>query len=415
MRHGGHMDRGRGYRRGTVMGLTVAEAFMLIAFVLLMLLGVWMATARERIEALEDRVQAAEPFARSFTDLQKAAALANREQLTLLGNDLAKLESFRALADQGATPAEAALALQLLPAVQDGTSPQEALERIRLLDEAMLRDLAQAAVALDPETRAVLADMAQLEDFPQIADLLRDGGLESLRLDLAKLAAFEDILNEGTDPQTAARIAELLAAYRATGLTPDEVAQLAAQMDDVTRARLAAETSRTRLAASLQAEVGALVAGLGGEIRPDGSIVFRDTLLFDAGSARLTTSFDTVLTGLCRPWIERLYADRETLSAVRIEGHASSEWLSLPARAAFDRNLDLSQARAASVFKRCLALAGDDAVGDWARTRMSAVGYSSSRPILRQDGSEDASASRRVVFAVDTRAPETDDTALPLD
>lgn len=406
MRHRHDMDRARGYRRGTVMGLTVAEAFMLIAFVLLMLLGVWMASARERIDALQERVDVAEPFADAFTEEQKAAALTNREQLTLLGNDLAKLEAFQSLADIGASPSQAAMALQLLPALRDGMTAEDLLDRVRLMDEATLRDLAQAAVTLDPDTRAVLSDMAQLDDFPEIAEMLRDGGLEALRNDLAKLAAFQDILAEGSDPQTAAEVAELLAAYRATGLTPDEVARLSAQMDSVTRARIEAAQSRSQIARSLRAQVGPLVAGLGGEVQPDGSIVFSDTLLFEAGSADLTPVFDSALSQLCRPWIEQLYARRDDLSAVRIEGHASSEWISLPPRAAFDRNLDLSQARAAAVFKQCLRYAGDDVVADWARTRMTAVGYSSSRPILDGAGAEDTIASRRVVFAIDTRSPD---------
>ncbi|MEL6587380.1 MAG: hypothetical protein AAFY65_08365 [Pseudomonadota bacterium] len=402
------MDRGRGYRRGTVMGLTVAEAFMLIAFVLLMLLGVWMAATRERITALEDRVAAAEPFANAFTEEQKAAALANREQLTLLGEDLAKLEAFQTLADQGASPSEAALALELLPALQDGASPAEVLDRLRLLDEATVRALAEAAVALPPETRAALTDLARLQALPELAEQVVSGNLDDLTNDLAKLAAFEDLLADAgpAGPDQAAQAAADLAAYRAIGLTPDAVADLAAEMDDVTRARLAAVQSRVQIAASLRAQAGDLVAGLGGEVRPDGSIVFRDTLLFDAGSARVRPAFDAALQDLCRPWIETLYSRRDALSAVRIEGHASSEWVSLPPRAAFDRNLDLSQARAAEVFKRCLAYAGDDAVAAWARTRMTAVGYSSSRPVLASDGQEDAVASRRVVFAIDTVGPE---------
>ncbi|GIT90454.1 hypothetical protein JANAI62_00640 [Jannaschia pagri] len=406
------MDRGRGYRRGTVMGLTVAEAFMLIAFVLLMLLGVWMASARERITALEERVRASEPFAQSFTEEQKAAALAGRDQLTLLGNDLAKLDAFRTLTDQGASPSEAAMALDLLGQLPDGVTLPEVADRVRLLDEAMLRDLAEAAVTLDPETRATLSEMAQLDDFPEVADLLRDTGLESLRSDLAKLAAFEDILASGVDPDSAAEMADLLAAYRATGLHPDEVRALAAQMDDLTRARLNAAASRDDIAEALRVQAGGLVASLGGVVQADGSIVFRDTLLFDAGSATLRPTFDAALSQLCRPWIETLYARRDVLSSVRIEGHASSEWISLPPRAAFDRNLDLSQARAAAVFKRCLAYAGDDAVADWARTRMTAVGYSSSRPVLTSEGQEDPIASRRVVFAIDTRGPDVDG-ALP--
>lgn len=398
------MDRARGYRRGTVMGLTVAEAFMLISFVLLMLLGVWMASARERITELEARVRAAEPFARAFTQEQRAAALANREQLTALGNDLAKLEAFRALAEEGASPTEAALALELLPALDGGLAPGEAVERVRLLDAATVRALTRAAAALPPEAQAALVELARLEDVPRLAALAARGP-EALDAELARLRAFEALLAEGLDAEAAADAAEALAAYRATGLTPEEIAGLAARMDDVARARLEAAASRDRIASALEARTGTVVAGLGGEVRPDGSIVFSDQLLFDAGSAQLRPAFVAALGQLCRPWIETLHASRDALSGVRIEGHASSEWISLPPRAAYERNLDLSQARAAAVFKRCLALAGEDAVADWARTRMSAVGFSSSRPVLGADGAEDAVASRRVVFAIDTRAP----------
>ncbi|WP_170125427.1 OmpA family protein [Jannaschia seohaensis] len=384
------------------MGLTVAEAFMLIAFVLLMLLGVWMASARERITELEERVRAAEPFAQAFTAEQRVAALANRDQLTEIGNDIAKLEAFRSLAEQGASPTEAALALEFLPLLEQGLTPDEALERVRLLDTEPLRALTEIAAARDPEAQAALVELARLEDVPRLADLAQAGTLDA---DLAKLAAFEDLLSEGLTAEEAAEAAEALAAYRATGLAPGDVAALAAQWTEVAQARLAAAASRDRIATALEAQAGAVVAGIGGEVRPDGSIVFSDRLLFDAGSATLRPEFEAALAELCRPWIETLHANRDALSAVRIEGHASSEWISLPPDLAYERNLDLSQARAAAVFKRCLSLAGQDAVTDWARTRMSAVGFSSSRPVLDADGREDAVASRRVVFAIDTAAP----------
>ena len=47
-RHGMAGDRAAGYRRGAVMGLTVAEAFMLIAFALLLLLCAMSCASRSR-------------------------------------------------------------------------------------------------------------------------------------------------------------------------------------------------------------------------------------------------------------------------------------------------------------------------------------------------------------------------------
>jgi outer membrane protein OmpA-like peptidoglycan-associated protein len=204
---------------------------------------------------------------------------------------------------------------------------------------------------------------------------------------------------------------DALAAYRATGLAPEEVAALAARMDAAVRARLAVAEGRARLTAELRTRLGGLVAGLGGEVRADGSVVFRDALLFEAGSALIRPAFDETLVAFCRPWMTTLYEARDGLQTVRIEGHASSEWLPLEAPLAYERNLDLSQARAAAVFKRCLSHAGDDAVAAWARTRMSAVGFSSARPVLDEVGREDPIASRRVVFAIETRGPTDEDQA----
>ena len=374
-------DRASGYRRGTIMGLTVAEAFMLIAFVLLMLLGVWMATARDRIVALETRLAEAERFANAFTEKERAAALAHREQLTQLGEDLQKLDNIRELTAAGASPSDAVRALQLLPALAEGHSPEELLDRARLLDEAQLETLAEAAVALPPETRVALTDLARLEDFPELAARLAGLDAATLAADLAELEA-----------------------YRATGQAPEAIDRLTVAISDVAQARIAAAEAQETLAAAVVRSTGPVVASLGGAVRGDGSIVFPDTLLFEAGSATITPAFDGALARICRPWIETLHAQREALSAVRIEGHASSEWTGAAAPRAFERNLDLSQARAAAVFKRCLALAGDDAVAEWARTRMSAVGFSSSRPVLT-GGAEDRAASRRVVFAIDAAAP----------
>ena len=389
----GRIDRAASYRRGAVMGLTVAEAFMLIAFVLLMLLGVWMATARDRIAALEARAEEAERFADAFTEEEKAAALVGREHLAELGQDLAKLAGFREMAAAGASPVEAARALELLPALAEGHSAEELLDRARLLDEAMVAEVAEAALALPPDARRALVDLARMETLPDLAALLEEQGVEGLRA-----AARAD-----PDGSEAARD---LAAYRATGVAPEAVEALVAARDRAVSAELDAAMSRARIAAEIAREAGPLVAPLGGEVRPDGTIVFRDRLLFQAGSARITPAFDATLAGLCRPWIEVLHAQRDGLSAVRIEGHASSEWREgTEAAEGFARNLDLSQARAAAVFKRCLAHSGEDAVAEWARTRMTAVGHSSARPVLGADGAEDRAASRRVVFAIETAAP----------
>lgn len=303
VRHAG--DRAAGYRRGAVMGLTVAEAFMLIAFVLLLLLGVWMATARDRIAALEARAEAAERFADAFDPAQKAAALTARDHLADLGQDIGKLAAFRDLLAAASDPADAAQALSLLPVLEEGLSADESAVRVRLLDEAEITRLARTAAALDPEARRALVDLARSADLPALAALAEEGGVEGMRRDRAALA----LLREGDE----ARQAEELAAYRATGLAPAEVIALTVRAQGVADAAREARRSRAQIAATVAAQTGPVIAEVGGEVRPDGSIVFSDRLLFDAGSARITPAFDATLARLCRPWIEALHAERDAL------------------------------------------------------------------------------------------------------
>ncbi len=157
-----------------------------------------------------------------------------------------------------------------------------------------------------------------------------------------------------------------------------------------------------QIAATIREEAGERIAELGGRILPDGDVIFPEAILFDANSADIRPDFNTLLQSFCRLWFETLYEQRESLDTVQVEGHASSEFGGLPSEQAFVRNLDLSQRRAAAVFGRCLAYGGDDEVTDWARSAMAAVGYSSSRAIIR-DGIENRAGSRRVVFALEPK------------
>src|SRR3954452_4874082 len=95
----------RQYRRGAVMGLTVAEAFMLLAFILLMLMMLWRSEDATRLAA-----------AKGFAELpapERAAITENARTLGAAGIDptdpafAQKLETVLALV--GADPPEAVL------------------------------------------------------------------------------------------------------------------------------------------------------------------------------------------------------------------------------------------------------------------------------------------------------------------
>ena len=89
------------------------------------------------------------------------------------------------------------------------------------------------------------------------------------------------------------------------------------------------------------------------------------------------------------------------MADIRIEGHSSPEWRGAPTvHDAWVKNLNLSQRRAQSVLVYCLEHVQQTPLGDWARRKLTAVGYSSSRPVMTGE-IKDWRKSRRVVLGHD--------------
>jgi outer membrane protein OmpA-like peptidoglycan-associated protein len=187
------------------------------------------------------------------------------------------------------------------------------------------------------------------------------------------------------------------------GVRPEEIRKALALRDRLGD-RLASETGgREKLVVALEASIGDSVRDLGGQIDPDGAIVLPNPqgLLFKRGSSEITPNMQASLDKLCHSWLETLMRSGRVIEELRIEGHASTEWIGAASiEDAFLHNLRLSQERAQAVLGRCLALRSYPDVHGWARPRMAAIGYSSARPVL-VDGVEDAPKSRRVVFDFD--------------
>jgi len=135
--------------------------------------------------------------------------------------------------------------------------------------------------------------------------------------------------------------------------------------------------------------------------RPTLTLRFREPeVLFDSNSARIKPEFVAILQDFLPRYVRQLKPFRDVIREIRIEGHTSSEWGpdSSPLDAYF-ANMALSQQRTQEVLRYAYGL---DAVqqAQWFRTRVAAVGLSSSRLVRDDRGVEDAEASRRVEFSV---------------
>ncbi|WP_458527257.1 OmpA family protein [Onishia taeanensis] len=357
------IDQKSSYRRGTVMGLTAAEAFMLISFILLLLLGLWRQNANEEISQMER-------FVSNLSPEQRDIAILYKDELSKLNDLLEEVREYQEAIDASDSPEEIIDAMNLYDSLRN-YDPHDIERRAHLLDRQLVERLAEAAALMPDEQLRTLTDLAQLEEIPSVDE-------------------FRDAKSE------ASGLREELGEYTETGMTPDEVARIG-------ELRRHAGRTGAEVAAAIRNQAGTTIERLGGEILDNGNVIFPDSLLFDAGSAAIKPEFDRVLGNFCRPWFEILYDVDKSLSRVQIEGHASSDWNNAPPDIAFEKNLDLSQRRAGAVFKRCLSFGGEDEVARWARSKLAAIGFSSSRPILN-NGVEDRERSRRVVFAIDTRS-----------
>lgn len=416
------------YRRGTIMGLTAAEAFMLICFILLLIISLWQRQNLDKLRAVNEQLQQATAFENAFTESQRLAAITYKDELQQLGDNLQEVKTFEELLAEAGGEAQFRETLQTLREVRH-VPPNEVVERVRMLDDPLIRRIAQATAELPAETRRKLAELTSVEQFEAMIEVAFSSSerlvrameelkeFETLELTPDEIRALRDQLiaydQTGLDPQDIRRLmaiatevdglTEEVILFRASGLTPGEAMKLA---DAFEQLRNADAQSGADIAAAIRDRAGSLIAEMGGQILENGSVTFPDGVLFEPGKSTLKPEFDRVLSRFCQPWLEVLQDFDTSLRNVQIEGHASSEWNDASPPIAFINNLVLSQARAATVFQRCLYYVGTDELGTWARTRLAAVGYSSSRLVLTAEGNEDRERSRRVVFALDVKTAD---------
>jgi len=144
------------------------------------------------------------------------------------------------------------------------------------------------------------------------------------------------------------------------------------------------------------------------------SIRFKEPdVLFEQGQASVKDKFKEIMDDFFPRYIGVIIKPKykASIEEIRIEGHTSSEWNILDdisEKDAYFKNMELSQNRTRNVLEYALGTIPNTDVEEWARTKITANGLSSSHTIKyssgKEKGKENRLASRRVEFRVRTDA-----------
>ena len=435
-----HGESTRFYRRGAIMGLTVAETFMLLVFALLLLLLLWrnellafvqiphserqklvelMATdgfaeSIEHQRALLQAVDNTEELKESSAIAQKAAQLTPDER-----QELAELMSTRGFAESikhhrallqavdnteelRESQAIAQKAAQLTPderrelaefmstrgfaeSIQHQRALLQAVDNTEELSESQA--IAQKAAQLTPDERRELAELMSTRRFS-----------ESIKHQRALLQAVDNT----EELRESSAIAQKAAQLNPQGRQElSNILDSGHSLEDVRTALDSQANISNKVSNQISREVGEVVQRFGGQIGQDGVITVPNQRSFELGQASLTEEFREFLDEFCPHYLQTLRDYSDNIQDVRVEGHASSEWRTTASEhQRFMNNLDLSQKRAFSVLEYCLSALRDPELWRWASQKITAVGFSSARPIYKADQTtEDKDLSRRFAFS----------------
>lgn len=178
------------------------------------------------------------------------------------------------------------------------------------------------------------------------------------------------------------------------------------ERDKIKEVAVAYQGNQVAIYKSLMAEFKNDLENWDAEIDKD-SLAFRfksPDILFATGKSSLKPSFQNILQDFFPRFLSTLDQFHDVIEEVRIEGHTSSQWTGVSKEVAYFENMYLSQDRTNAVLKYVYEVENDKSRRGWIRKNVAAVGYSSSRLILNEDGLENTSRSRRVTFRVVTNA-----------
>ena len=170
------------------------------------------------------------------------------------------------------------------------------------------------------------------------------------------------------------------------------------------------ETTRNNLHRALQKEFEQNFKEWDAELLGDMTIRFKNPeVLFATGSDKLKTKFKEILNDFTPRYIKILTGDqfKDSIKEIRIEGHTSTFWKnSSSSLDGYFKNMTLSQARTRTTLEFIFLLPETVENEEWLKTRLTANGLSSSRPIKNRNLKIDEEASQRVEFRIVTNADE---------
>ena len=173
------------------------------------------------------------------------------------------------------------------------------------------------------------------------------------------------------------------------------------QTEKVSEITKAYEDNHRRIYEELMTRFGPKLQDWKAEIDKE-TLTFRfndPALLFEAGSAELTSTFSDILSEFWPAYVALAIKNSKDIREVKIEGHTSSEWASASLDESYFNNMELSQERTRATLEFCYSVTPLSARG-WVRNLVTANGMSFSRPILDDSGNEARENSRRVEFTI---------------
>ena len=245
----------------------------------------------------------------------------------------------------------------------------------------------------DKSLDEAIRELNEIKEKNDILQLEKDKLTEKL----AQLDNFNAVLDEKEKiSQELTQIKGIAEAYQNNQLAIYEALKKAFPDDELSEDKLNAEIDKETL-----------------------TFIFKSSdSLFDNASANLKEKYKQALTVFFPKYIQAVLPYKDSISEIRIEGHTSSEWNVFPKEIknkdidvkdlyGYFGNMNLSQDRTNSVLNYVLNDLRTEIPNEyrkWLRDHTAAVGLSSSKPILDENGNEDKNKSRRVTFRIITNA-----------